>query len=58
MQVVSECEMGVMSSFFLATAGVMAGGFVAMAYGMFMVLRRFSVMVYGCLGHRFGGCKS
>ncbi len=55
---VSECEMGVMSSFFLATAGVMAGGFVVMAYGMFVVLRRFSVMVYGCLGHRFGGCKS
>ena len=31
MQVVSECEMGVMSSFFVAAAGVMVGRFLVMA---------------------------
>jgi len=47
--------MGVMSSFFVATAGVMVSRFVVMACGMFPVLRRFSSMVYGLLGHRCGG---
>ena len=55
MQVVSECEMGVMFSFFVAAAGVIAGGFLVMASGTFMVLHRFPMMVYGFLGHRFGG---
>jgi hypothetical protein len=54
MQVVSEREMGVMSSLFVAAASVMGGG----SCGMFMVLRRFSMMVYGFLGHRFGGFRS
>jgi hypothetical protein len=58
MQVVSECEMRVMSSLFVAAADVMVGGFFVMACGMFMVLRRFSVMVYGFLGHRFGGFRA
>jgi hypothetical protein len=55
MQMVSKCEMGVMSSFFVAAAGVIAGGFLVMACGTFMVLRRFSMMVYGFLGHRLEG---
>ncbi|HEX6565402.1 MAG TPA: hypothetical protein VF020_14015 [Chthoniobacterales bacterium] len=42
-----------MSSLFLAAAGVMVGGFFVMACGTFMVLRHFSIMVYGFLGHRF-----
>ena len=55
MQVVSECEMGVMFSFFVAAAGVMVSRFAVMARRKYMVLRRFSVMVYGLLGHRLGG---
>ena len=58
MQVVSECEMGVMSSFFVATAGVMVSRFVVMACGKYMVLRRFSMMVYDLLGHPLGGFSS
>ena len=58
MQVVSECEMGVMSSLFVTAAGVMVGRFFVMACGMFMVLRRFSMVVYGFLGHRFGVFRS
>ena len=58
MQVVSECEMGVMFSFFVAAAGVIAGGFLVMACGTFMVLRRFSMMVYDLLGHPLGGFSS
>ena len=54
---VSECEMRVMSNLFVAAAGVMVGGFFVMACGTFMVLRRFSIMVYGFLGHRFGGFR-
>jgi hypothetical protein len=34
---------------------VIAGGFLVMASGTSMVLHRFSMMVYGFLGHRFGG---
>ena len=56
-QVVSECEMGVLSSLFVAAAGVMVGRFFAVAYGLFMVLCRFSMMVYGFVGHRFGGFR-
>jgi hypothetical protein len=55
MQVVSECEMGVMSSFFVAASGVMVSRFFVMACGMFLVLRRFSMMGYSLLEHRFGG---
>ena len=55
---VSECEMGVMCSLFVAAAGVMVGRFFVMACGMFVVLRRFSMMVYGFLGHRFEGFRS
>jgi hypothetical protein len=58
MQVVSECEMGVMSSFFVAAAGVMVSRFVVMACGKYMVLRCFSMMVYGLSGHRLGGFTS
>jgi hypothetical protein len=54
MQVVSECEMSVMSSFFVAAAAVMVSGFLVMTCGMFLVRRRLSMMVYGLLGHRFG----
>ena len=57
MQVVSECEMRVMSSLFVAAASVMVGGFFVMAYGTFMVLRRFSIVVHGVLGHWFGGFR-
>jgi hypothetical protein len=57
MQVVSECEMGVMSSLFVAAAGVMVGRFFVMECGLFMVLGRFSMMVYGFLGHRLGGSR-
>ncbi|MBV8274216.1 MAG: hypothetical protein JO170_02995 [Verrucomicrobia bacterium] len=53
MEVVSECEMRVMSSLFVAAAGVMVGGFFVMACGTLMVLGRFSIMVYGFVGHRF-----
>ena len=52
---VSECEMGVMSSLLVAAAGVMGGGFHVMACSLFMVLGRFSVMVYGFFGNRFAG---
>lgn len=55
MQVVSECEMGVISSFFVAAAGVMVSRFLVMAYGKCTVLRRFYMMVYGLLGHRGEG---
>ena len=55
MQVVSEGEMGVMSSFCLAAAGVMISRFLMMAGGKYVVLRRFSMMVYRLLGHRLGG---
>lgn len=58
MQVVSECEMGVMSSFFVAAAGVMVSRFLVMVYGKYPVLRRFYMMVYGLLGHRLGGFTS
>lgn len=56
-QVVSECEMGVMSSLFVAAAGVLVGRCFVMACGLFMVLCRFSMMVHGFLGHRFGGFR-
>jgi hypothetical protein len=55
MQVVSECEMGVMSSFCVAAAGVMISRFLVMAGGKCVVLRRFSMMVYRLFGHRLGG---
>ena len=57
-QVVSECEMGVMSSFFVAAAGMMVGRFLVMAYSKYTMLRRFYMMVYGLLGHRSGGFAS
>jgi hypothetical protein len=53
--VVSECEMGVISSLFVAADGVMVGRFLVMECGLFMVLGRLSMMVYGFLGHRLGG---
>jgi len=55
MQVVSECEMGVMSSLLVAAAGVIVSRFLVMARGKYMVLRRFSMMVYGLMGHRWEG---
>jgi hypothetical protein len=55
MQVVSEREMGVMPGLFVAAAGVMVGRFFVMACGLFMVLGRFSMMVYRFLGHRWEG---
>jgi hypothetical protein len=58
MQVVSKCEMGVMSSFFVAAAGVMVSRLFVVACGKYMVLRRFSMMVYGLMGHRLGGFTS
>jgi len=58
MQVVSEGEMGVMSSLFGAAASMMVGRLFVMVRGLFMVLCRFSMMVYGFLGHRFGGFTS
>ena len=54
---VSECQMGVMSGLFVAAAGVMIGRFVVMACGLFMVLGRFSMMVYGFLAHGLGGSR-
>ncbi len=55
MQMVSKCQMSVMFSFFVAAAGVIAGGFLVMACGTFMVLHRFSLMVNGFFGHRSEG---
>jgi hypothetical protein len=43
-----------MSSFFVVAAGVMVSRFFVMACGPRTVLRRFSMMVYGLLGHRLG----
>ena len=54
MQVVRQCEVGVMSSFFVAAAGVMVSRFLVMACGLRTMLRCFSMMVYDLLGHRLG----
>lgn len=55
MQVVSEREKGVVSSLFMAIAGVMVSRFAVMACGVLVVCRRFPLMVYGLLGYRLGG---
>ena len=54
MQVVRQREVGVMSSFFVAAAGVMVSRFLVVACGPCVVLRRFSMMLYGLLDHRLG----
>ena len=53
-QVVPEGEMGVMSSFCRVAAGVIVSRFLVMVYGLCIVLRRFSMMLYGLLDHRLG----
>ena len=58
MQMVSQCEMGVMSSFFGVAAGVIVSRLLVMVGGLCIVLRRFSMMVYGLWCHRFGGFNS
>jgi hypothetical protein len=54
MQMVSQCEMGVMSSFFGVAAGVIVSRLLVMVGGLCIVLRRFSMMLYGLLNHRLG----
>ena len=53
-QVVSQCEMGVIPSFFRVAAGVIVSRFLVVVYGLCIVLRRFSMMLYGLLDHRLG----
>ena len=46
------CDVGVMASLFMATAGVVLGGFFMMASRMFMVLSGFCVVFCTLLAHR------
>jgi hypothetical protein len=52
MQVVTMRDVGMMSGLFVATAGMVLGGFFVMAGCMFMVLRRFCMMFCALLAHR------
>jgi hypothetical protein len=45
-------DVGMMASLFMATAGVMLGGFFMMAGRMFMVLSGFAVVFCTLLAHR------
>ena len=51
MQVVTMGDVGMMSGFFVATAGVVLCRFFVMAGRMFMVLRRFCMMFCALVGH-------
>ena len=54
MQVVTMRDVGMMSGLFMATAGMVLGGFSMMAGRMFMVLSRFCVVFCTLYTHTRG----
>jgi hypothetical protein len=54
MQMVAMGNMGMMCGLFMATADGVLGCFFVMAGCMFMMLRRFSMMLFAWLAHREG----
>ena len=54
MQVVTVCDVGMMSRRLLVIACLVLGRFLVMARRMFMMLRRFGMMICALLTHKKG----